>query len=123
MTSVDVIRSPGWRFANCPASLALYGMVIAGMKPLMSSCLMLASWRSAVIDRICPCKRVFAAIGSRPAARGDAAEKHQSDGQTDVSAHIVYKFTVNRQQLTVDCQLTSPEFSGSVLRSRLSTSF
>ena len=58
--------------SNSFASRTLYGIVIAGMKPLISSCLMVASLWSGVTDRIWPCS-----VNSR----GPAASPHAAGGR------------------------------------------
>ena len=52
--SVAVIRSPATRSLRIAGSFTVYGMVIAGMKPGMSSCLTSTSLVSALTTRICP---------------------------------------------------------------------
>ena len=52
--SVAVIRSPAARSFSSAGSLTVYGIVIAGMKPGMSSCLTSTSFVSGLTTRICP---------------------------------------------------------------------
>src|SRR3954463_4811990 len=54
-TSVESTTSPGVSVASTFESATSYGIVIAGMKPLISSCLSVTSFRGASIDCTCPC--------------------------------------------------------------------
>ncbi len=53
-TSVAVTRSPGTMPSSIFVSFTRYGIVIAGMSPGMSPCLMLAWVRSVAMPMICP---------------------------------------------------------------------
>src|SRR6185295_17735079 len=50
MTSVPSIKSPGFNPSRSLFALNRYGIVIAGIRPLISPCLTIASLRSGVID-------------------------------------------------------------------------
>ena len=52
--SVAVIRSPGARSFKIAASFTTYGIVMAGMKPGMSSCLTRISFESGLTASTCP---------------------------------------------------------------------
>jgi hypothetical protein len=54
-TSVAFTRSPGARPFSSFSSRTSYGIVIAGMKPLISSCLMVTIFRGDSIDSTWPC--------------------------------------------------------------------
>ncbi len=84
-TSVARTRSPGVRPTRSEASRTLNGIVIPGMNPLMSSCLMVISPRTESTARICPRSsyarpRLHAAVNARKRstpARTRSPEEHR----------------------------------------------
>ena len=76
MTSVALMRSPATIPSYSFGSSAEYGIVIADMKPGISSCRMTACLWSACIERTCPCS--LYSLRSPEAPPPHAAESRES---------------------------------------------
>src|SRR5262249_17361381 len=81
-------KSPGPMLSSCFGSRTEYGIVIAGMRPLISSWLIVACLWSGVTDMICPCNGYSRWSAFRPQAT--ITEQKISTRTERIDMDIVY---------------------------------